>query len=154
MDVTYFNAFIDGVKGVLSDFGVTDVHRGQTKKRDMMKTDMDVTVVIGIAGEVNGNIAFCFTTNTAFKIYSLMTGREITGKYLDEMAMSAIGEFANMIAGRAIVYLANKEKNFLPTPPTLVVGLDILFIINTVESIVIDMETSIGKIKINVGIEV
>jgi len=40
------------------------------------------------------------------------------------------------------------------TPPSIIFGKDVYFIISSVETLKIDMETSLGKVEVNIGLEI
>lgn len=153
MDVKYINPFLEAVKKILESFGVSDVKRGGVRKKEIMNVDMDITSVVGLIGGIRGNIAYSLSQDTAKKIVStMMMGMPVNE--MDAIARSAIGELANMITGTASGILS--ENNIITdiTPPSIIFGSDIYFIISSVETISIDMETQFGKIEINIGLEV
>ncbi len=153
MDIKFINPFIEALKSVLESFGITDVRRGGIQKKDMMHVDMDITSIIGIVGDVRGNIAYSLTQEAGKKLASIMMmGMPVTE--FDDIARSAIGEIANMITGRASAILAEAGVITDLTPPSIVFGQDILFVISSVQTIAIDMETQFGKIQINIGLEI
>ena len=65
---------------------------------------------------------------------------------LDEMGRSALGEFSNMVTGNASTLLSNSGVQVDITPPSIIFGKDVYFIISSVETLKIDMETSLGKV--------
>lgn len=153
MDIKYINPFLEGVKNVIANFGVTDIKRGNIQKKDDMHVDMDITSVIGIVGNIRGNVAYSFSQDTAKKLVSaMMMGAPVTE--MDMIARSAIGELCNMISGTASSMLAQNGIITDITPPSIIFGRDIYFIISSVQTIAVDLETGIGKIQLNLGLEV
>ena len=58
-----------------------------------MYVDTDITAVVGMVGQVRGNIAYSMAEDTAKKIVSaMMMGMPV--EELDEMGRSALGEFS------------------------------------------------------------
>jgi chemotaxis protein CheX len=53
---------------------------------------------------------------------------------IDEIAISAIGEFTNMVTGNASITLSNNNLSVDTTPPSVISGKDIFFIISSVET--------------------
>lgn len=153
MDVKYINPFMDSLIKVLSSFGMNDVKRGSISLKETMNTNKDVTSIIGIVGSFRGNVAFSFSSGTAKKLASvLMMGMPV--EELNSMSRSAVGELTNMITGTAAgIFSANGQEIQL-TPPSLIFGDDIFFIISMVQTISIDMITPAGVIEINIGLEV
>jgi len=153
MDVKYILPFLESVKSVLEQFGVEDIKRGQLAKNDIMHVDQDITAVVGVVGQIRGNIAYSMSEETARGIVSAMMMGMLV-EQLDEIGRSAIGEFANMVTGNASILLSNSGLEVDVTPPSIIFGKDMYFIISTVQTIKIDMETSLGKIEVNIGLEI
>lgn len=153
MDVSLLNPFIEGLISILGQFGVTDIKRVGISKKDSMMVEMDVTAVVGIAGEVKGNVGYSLNKDTALKIVSaMMMGMPVSE--LDSMGLSAVSEIANMITGTAMGLLSSSAKQVMLTPPSIVVGSEIMFIISSVDTIEVLMDSSIGKIAVNIGLEI
>ncbi|AQS07040.1 hypothetical protein [Clostridium beijerinckii] len=58
------------------------------------------------------------------------------------------------IKGNAAIMLSNNGYLTDITPPSTVFGKDMYFIISTVETITIEIDSSIGRIEVNIGLEV
>lgn len=156
MDARYINAFLEALVSVLGNFGVTDVKKGSIIKKENMHVDMDITSVIGLVGDVRGNIAYSLSRDTAKMIVSkMMLGAPVME--FDEYARSAIGEMANMITGTASIAIsgmtADKVTVIDTTPPSVISGSDIYFIISSVPTIAVGMDTQFGRIEVNIGLE-
>lgn len=153
MDVKYINPFLVSVKKILESYNITDVKRGNIKKKENMHVDMDITSVVGLIGGVRGNVAYSLSQQTAIQIVSaMMMGMPVTE--FDAIGRSAIGELANMISGTATGILSQEGAIVDITPPSIIFGKDIYFIISSVETITVDMDTPYGRIEINIGLEV
>ena len=153
MDVKYILPFLEALKGVLEQFGAADIKRGNMAKNELMHVDTDITAVVGMVGQVRGNIAYSMAEDTAKKIVSaMMMGMPV--EELDEMGRSALGEFSNMVTGNASTLLSNSGVQVDITPPSIIFGKDVYFIISSVETLKIDMETSLGKVEVNIGLEI
>lgn len=152
MDVKYISPFMEATINVLGQFGVADVRRGKLQKKEKMRVDLDITSVISVVGEVRGNIALSLSENTAKGIVStMMMGMPV--EKIDEIAISAIGEFTNMVTGNASIIFSGNNLFVDTTPPSVISGKDIFFIISSVETLAIDIETQHGKIELNIGLE-
>jgi len=68
-------------------------------------TTNELTALIGISSQLEGNVLYGFTQESDKSIASKMISQEIVE--MDEVALSAIGEIANMITGNAANLLAN-----------------------------------------------
>ena len=88
MDIKYILPFLEALKGVLEQFGAVDIRRGDMARNDLMYVDTDITAVVGMVGQVRGNIAYSMAEDTAKKIVSaMMMGMPVED--LDEMGRSA-----------------------------------------------------------------
>lgn len=151
MDVNYVNPFLEAVKLVLGELGVRDIKKGCVKLKDEMYIDKDITAFLGIVGEIKGNVSFSFDYETAMKIVSQMIiGMPVTE--LKELERSALAELANMITGNAVCLLKGYKELDI-TPPSVIMGKDIFFVIGTVSTLMINIETSFGTIEVNFGLE-
>ncbi len=81
-------------------------------------TTEDITAVIGVSGELLGNIPYGFSQTIARGIIDIMAGTDFE---LDsEMALSALGELANTITGNAATELSGNGFACNITPPVLI----------------------------------
>lgn len=154
MDVKYITPFLESVKSIMEQFGFEKVERGSIRKKENMNVDMDTISIVGLVGDVKGNVSYAFSEETAKTIISkMMMGMPV--EELDEMARSAMSEFANMITGTAIANLSGIEEvnEVTPTPPSIIYGKEIYMIITPMETLAIDLETDAGKIEVNIGLE-
>lgn len=153
MDVKYINPFLAGLKNILNNFDPGDIKVGNLQKKENMNINMDITAVVGIIGDIKGNIAYCLNKDTAKKIVSaMMEGTEVTE--IDQLARSAISELSNMITANSSAIFYKSGIHLDITPPSLIIGSDIYLIISSVQTVAVDMVTPFGKIEINIGLEV
>ena len=152
MNVTYINPFLEALTKVLDQFGVSNIDIGKLEKKERMQVTFDVTAVVGLVGDIKGNVAYSLSQETAKKIIAtMMPGRPVTD--FDVLARSAIGELSNMVTGRASILLSNMGVNIDISPPSIIVGEEIVFIISPVQSIAVNMDTPAGRIEVNIEIE-
>jgi chemotaxis protein CheX len=137
------------VSGML---GMTNVQRKDLSKRTKLRTENDVNIIIGLVGDIRGNVVFSLQEVTARNIASVMMGGLSVEKF-DIMSKSALCEFANMVAGNSVSLL--EKVNFFVniTPPTLIYGKNMITMINQIETVVLDFEGKEGKIEMNVATE-
>lgn len=147
MEAKYINPFFESFLKTLGQFGVMDVKRGNIRKKDKLYVDLDVTTVICLKGNLQGNVALSMNQDTAKKLVSaMMMGMGIS--VIDDMAKSAIGEFSSIMAGTASTMIASLGIKFQISPPIVLLEYSD---INPFETLAIDFETQIGKIELNVG---
>lgn len=114
-----------------------------------VKTE-EISVLLGIVGDLKGQIICSFHENTAKNIVGMMMGgMEIPE--IDEMAWSAIQEFGNWIAGTTAVEMSKKGISVDVTPPVLSKGFSIFRSPDRFTSIV--LKDMIGELKVYVYLE-
>ncbi|HTQ11269.1 MAG TPA: chemotaxis protein CheX [Fimbriimonadaceae bacterium] len=62
-----------------------------------------VGIEVGVTGMIEGQVRFVMSDRTARRLAFALTGTSV--RVLDEMAESAIAEFANMICGHGLLHL-------------------------------------------------
>jgi len=151
LDANHVNPFLEAVELVLGQLGISDIKKGKVKVKEEMYVERDITAFLGIVGEIKGNVSYSFDSNTAMKIVSsMMMGMPVT--QLGEMQRSALAELANMVTGNAVGSLKG-FKDLDITPPSVIMGKDIFFLIGTMSTLMVSIETSVGIIEVNFGFE-
>ena len=81
-------------------------------------TTADLTVTIGVSGELEGNVLYGFGNGTSLALAGRMMGETISEH--NEVSLSAVGELANMITGNAATQLANAGYTCNISPPIMI----------------------------------
>ncbi|OQY06906.1 MAG: hypothetical protein B6I28_05945 [Fusobacteriia bacterium 4572_132] len=153
LDANILNCFIISIKDVFSQFGIEKIEKKSIKLKSKVESKYPVTIVVGLTGDLNGNITYNLEIDTAKKLASkMMMGMPVLE--LDDMTKSALSEISNMITGTSSGKLAELKKNTDISPPTLIIGKEIKLWISQVETIAILLDTSIGEIELNIGLEI
>ena len=153
MDEEYINSFVEAVYTILPTFGIGELKITNLEVKENMFSNKEVTAMVGLTGSARGNIAYSFTTDSAKRFASaMMMGMPV--EEVDEDARSAISELSNLITGRGCKILSNNETYTDFTTPTFIIGKEIYFLISTVKTLAINVETSAGEMQVNIGIEV
>ncbi|KAA3648422.1 MAG: chemotaxis protein CheX [Chloroflexi bacterium] len=144
MNITILNPFLAAAKEVVQAEVQLEVTRGDLALQRSAFTSQDLTVLISLAGDIEGVVLYGLTTQTALALVSRMLDQEF--KEMDAMAQSGISELANVITGRSTVNLSEAGFTCDISPPTLVQGQSIE--ISTVEfqRVVVPLETEVGII--------
>jgi len=138
MDARVVNALIAAVVNTLKTLLNVTAAVGKPGILKEIKPKYDMVTVIGFSGGVEGNLIYSFNPSTALRIVSKMMGFEYEN--LDDLAMSAIGELGNMIAGALAMNLEKVGCRIIISPPTVVTGKNLKL---TVEGLAINLLTSI-----------
>ncbi len=152
MDIKYINSFINGFLNVTGMMGINGIQRTGLSKREKLRTDNDVNIIIGLVGDIQGNVVLAMHEETACKVASTMMGGMPVEKF-DLMPRSALSELANMMAGNSASQLEGMGVKINITPPTLIHGRNMISLISQVETIVVQFTGNEGPIEINIATE-
>ena len=115
-----------------------------------MYLNLDLSTIVCFQGAVQGDIALSMPLGTAKSLASvMMMGMSITT--IDDMAKSAIGELSSMIAGSSATKLSSFGLLTKINPPRVILE---NAEINSFETLAIDFETDLGKIELNIGLNI
>jgi CheY-specific phosphatase CheX len=92
----------------------------EERVEDKLRSSKEVNIMLGITGCVKGNLLVGASKNVTLKIVScMMGGMEFTE--VDDMVVSGISEFTNMIAGTTITKLPPCDDGVIDiSPPTVI----------------------------------
>jgi chemotaxis protein CheX len=150
MRVEFVNPFVSAAYKVFESVMRAKPERGQIAMRNTTFTTQQVTIMAGVNGQVGGTVLYGMSMVTAQKIASAMIGAEVN--VLDEMAMSALAELANMITGNAATLLSQTGYELDITTPSLIKGMDIEVSTRT-PALVVPLSTPFGRVEINVALQ-
>lgn len=111
----------------------------------------DVTMLVGIAGEVSGVVLYAMEEATARQIAGHMLGSAVD--IFDRLAQSAVGELSNIISGKASSGLEAMGYRTHLTPPTIIVGRDTVFAFRPFYQVQLPLTSPFGDITISVSLE-
>jgi len=77
--------------------------------------DNGVDIVVGIIGELQGEVIYRFPVDTSLNIVNIMSGMEFDE--VDIFVTSAVSEIANIISGNVITALSDNELRYDILPP-------------------------------------
>lgn len=152
MDVNHINAFITGLVEVSGMLGIGSLKRTGLGKREKLKTENEVNIIIGLIGDIKGNIVLSMQEKTAMNIASKMMGGMPVNEF-DLMPKSALCELTNMVSGRSVSELEKIGVLTNITPPTLVHGHNLISLISQVETLVVKFIAEEGEIEFNIATE-
>lgn len=121
MKVEYVEPFIKASQNILLQIVNEEAVLGKLFLKDSTFHGDNVIIIIGIAGDIRGQVIFNLSQKSACNVVSkMMCGMPVSS--LDDMAKSAIGELANMISGNAAMLFSEQKINLDITPPTIMIG--------------------------------
>ena len=150
MRVEYINPFIESSISVMKEVLGIDVERKEISLRSKAIPVLDIAVIVGLVGQVEGRVLFDMSKKTALNIVSKMNEEDITE--FDEMAKATITELGNLITGRAVTKLSDMGYKFDVTPPAIFSGNNMEISDVEIEALVVPVESSLGRLEINVAL--
>jgi chemotaxis protein CheX len=120
MKVMYINPFLEATTYILGQFQLS-CNVGSPSLRETPFSGKEVLTVVGVTGEMRGQIYLGIPMSSALKIVSMMMGGADVQDF-DPMAQSAISELSNMICGNAMTHFSKEGIILDITPPTLILG--------------------------------
>ncbi len=152
MRVENVTPFLDSAIGILAQIAGLQAKRGDLGIRDSTTPSFEVAVVLGIVGQVRGQVVYAMSLDTGKKLASQMMGGFDVPE-LDDMAKSAISELGNMITGNASTLLEQRGIHCDISPPTLITGKNVEVSSVKIQTLIVPLLTDIGKIEIGVGLQ-
>ena len=150
MRVEYINPFVESSVSVMKEILGIDVKREQISLKSKAVPILDIAVIVGLVGQVEGRVLFDMKMETALKIISKMNDEQITE--FDELAKATITELGNMITGRAVTKLSEMGYRFDVTPPAIFSGKEMEISDVDIEALIVPIETELGRVEINVAL--
>lgn len=152
MKVEYINPFINAAQGVIKSILDADSEIGKIYIKNSPYLVSDMIIMIGVVGEIRGQVCLAMSFDTAKTIVSsMMGGMSVTE--MDEIASSAIAELGNMIMGNAGIIFSKNKVEIDITPPMILTG-DNIKVSNKVATIGIPLViNNFGNIDINITAE-
>ncbi|HHY38019.1 MAG TPA: hypothetical protein GX507_03735 [Clostridia bacterium] len=83
---------------------------------------LEVTVIIGLTGDIEGNVFYTFSSEAAAAISEHAGLEPPEGTKEDRVRVSLLCEVANMISGRATVGFERFNRECRLTPPAIIEG--------------------------------
>ncbi|MGE5391979.1 MAG: chemotaxis protein CheX [Deltaproteobacteria bacterium] len=152
MDVRYVNPFISGLVNTFQMLNMASINRTGLAKREKLKTDNEVNIIIGMVGDLKGNVVLSLPETTARNIASTMMGGMPVPE-LDMMPKSALCELSNMVTGNSMSQLEQMGVAVNITPPMLINGKNMVTMISQVETLVISFNCNEGQLEMNIATE-
>ena len=116
----HINPFLMAAKKVFQDMCFVELSIQKPKLQEAKFGPDAWVIIIGVTGEMRGQVLIAMTNENACNIASKMCMMEV--KEMDEFACSALSELGNMIMGNASTVFSSNGVGIDITPPTLLHG--------------------------------
>lgn len=150
MKVDFITPFVTAAYDVLQMEVNAEIERGELSIEQSSKTSQDITVLVGVTGQVKGLVMYGLAESTAKKMVASLVGHPVP--LMDDMAQSAIAELGNVITGRASTNLGEVGFDCVLTPPTLISGKQVIISTLSIRRLVVPLRTNFGEIEINLAL--
>lgn len=117
LNAEHINPFLMAAKKVLQDMCFVEVSIQKPGLKEPKFGSDSWVIIIGVTGEMRGQVLIGMTQTDACSIASKMCMTEI--KEIDDFAASALSELGNMIMGNASTVFSSNGIGIDITPPTL-----------------------------------
>ena len=117
LNAEHINPFLMAAKKVLQDMCFMEVAIQKPALKAASFGESDWVIMIGVTGEMRGQVLIAMTEEEACGIASKMCMMEV--KQIDDFAASALSELGNMIMGNAATVFSSNGIGIDITPPTL-----------------------------------
>jgi chemotaxis protein CheX len=112
--------YLNAAKDVIMRETGSDVTVGRVMMKKPPASTDEISIIIGVTGEIQGVVMLSMSRETALSIVSHITGDSYTE--FDDLAQSAVAEMANVISGRGGIGLAAFGRETTISPPAVIVG--------------------------------
>jgi chemotaxis protein CheX len=120
LKITHINPFLKATTYVFGQFQL-DCQVGSPSLKNSPFSGIDVLTVVGITGDIRGQMYLGGSMPSILHIVSAMMGG-VPVSNLGLMEQSAVSELANMICGNAMGFFSQEGISLDITPPTIIVG--------------------------------
>lgn len=114
------NGFVSAAQDVLQLMLDIEASPAKPESATFESGREEVSVSIGLTGDLSGEASFHFPRETALEIVKIMSGMEID--QVDDFVTSALGEISNIISGNAATCLSQQQINCDILPPRITTG--------------------------------
>lgn len=123
----------------------------ETFKRTTTSSLLDIAVVVGVTGELKGQVVINFSKDTGKGIASKMMGG-MPVESMDDIAKSALSEMCNMVLGTASTELSQIGISTDITPPNMIIG-EHMSMTAKEKTLIVTLEASVGQVLLEIAIE-
>lgn len=146
MKAEHIQPFVTAAAYVLQQELKAEVERGELAVAATDYTTKEITVLIGVTGDLEGTVLFGTTEAMAMNIVYELTGERKV--FYDETSESAIAEMGNVISGRATALFEQQGIRCMISPPTVITGRGTIISSVNMTRIIIPLRTPFGDIEI------
>jgi len=150
--VRNINVFIEAFSNVMAQIGFSEIKKGNLSVKGRELRASGITVVVGIVGQIKGNIIYVIDIESAKKIASMMMmGMPV--EQIDDISRSALSELTNMITANATICASKNGVSLDISTPTLFQGDNMAIQLTHKETVTLPLFADGNLIEINISLD-
>lgn len=150
MNVSFVNPFITATINTFKTMMNVDIHPDAPKLKTIPNPMYDVSGIIGLSGNAQGNISISFPKIMALKVVSKMLGTEI--KIIGPDITDGIGEIVNIVAGNAKQDLTEYALSI--SLPNVIIGTNHTLMSKTgIPTIIVPFKSDMGEFAMEISLK-
>lgn len=147
----YINPFLNSFSSIMPQLGFSNIEKKNINLVNKINSS-EITISLGIVGDIKGNIVYTMSLESGKKIASkMMMGMEV--KELDELAQSSLSELSNMLTAKAATTFSEVDLRVDISTPTLIYGEGVVIRLNTPNILKVDIEVDNIPITIHIAVD-
>jgi len=147
----FVNPFVAAALHVFRQELQEEPRRGPLRLEGSRVTPGEVTVIVGVAGDVEGLVLYGMDIATAQRMVGSILGISPLRVH-DDLVESGAAEIGNMITGRASMELEKQGYSCEITPPVVLLGRNILISTVAFNRLEIPFDLSTGRVVLHVAL--
>jgi len=149
MNVAYINPFVHSTATVFETMLGVKLTRGQVYLKTGDVATYGVSAILGLSGKAKGTVVLSLNPETACRMAEALLGER--PEDINPVAVDAVGEVANMIAGGAKAQL--EQLDLRMTVPTIIIGDSFrIEFPSRIPPVCIPFESPFGALTVEVGL--
>jgi chemotaxis protein CheX len=134
----------------MPQLGFTDMRYDKLTVKGNTLVSSGIIIIVGVIGEIRGNIVYVFDYDAAKKISSkMMMGMPVNE--IDDMVRSSLSELTNWLTANATICASNIGISIDISTPTLMQGDNVSVKVNTKKTICIPFYADGIPLEINIA---
>jgi chemotaxis protein CheX len=109
----------------------------------------ELSISIQVTGSLTGEIIYRFPKETSLNMVKIMSGG-MNFEEVDDFVTSAVGEIANIISGKALISLSEKQIACDILPPKVLSETEETGLTDQEDSVRTQIQSSVGSIEIDI----
>jgi chemotaxis protein CheX len=151
MRLDFVKAFLNSTTEILGDLLGSEVAVSSMTMQAHPAINREVITVIGLMGEVTGDVIIDIDQSTARQLGAHLIGE--TAAEMTPLVKSSIAEMASMAIGRAISRINDDGTRLTMTPPNIFTDTNLVNHDPSFETLVAPIATAYGEVRISVAIQ-